>query len=150
MITCQRWIGIFHKTGDICLKRVTGNRYYGRKILCPTLNKLALYYIVVPKAIQVEWPTYLYNLNPTVDPYSNSQLHFTVELLGLTRKTASTTAKQAYTAANLTKRNFYLSKPPPIGVASVETRDIIDLNKAGYKTRRPTPISWGVCLCPQS
>ena len=145
MITCQRWIDIFHETGDICPKRATGNRHSEREILGPTLEKLALYRIVFPKATQAECRAHLYNLDSTVDPYSNSQLYRAEKLLGLTRKAASTTADQAYTAANLMKRDLYWSEPPPVGVAGVETRDMIDLDEAGYKLEHQNR-SFGKCV----
>jgi hypothetical protein len=91
MITCQRWIDIFHEIGDICPKRATGNRHSEREILGPILEKLALYHIVFPKATQAECRAHLYNLDPTVDPYSTLSIlpiwffsyvgHFEVKVL---------------------------------------------------------------------
>ena len=132
LITCQRWINIYYETGDICPKRATGNRYSHREILGPVLEKLALYRVVFPKAALAECRAYLYNLDPTVDPYSNSQLHRAETLLGLSRKAASTTADMAFTPGNLRKRHRYWHLPPPLGVFGVDTRDMIDIDEAGF------------------
>ena len=132
--TCQRWIDIYHETGDICPKRATGNRYSQREILGDTLEKLALFRIVFPKATLAECRAYLYNLNPNVAPHSNSQVHRAEMLLGLTRKASSTTADQTYTPANLLKREAYWSQPSPLGVHGVPAWDmILDVDVAGFK-----------------
>lgn len=69
-----------------------------------------------PKATLAECRAYLFNLNPTKDPYSNSQLHCADELLGLTRrKTTPTTADLTSTPDNLRlrrKRELYLDDAP--------------------------------------
>ena len=133
LITCQRWIEIFYETGDICPKRATGNKYSQREILGEPLEKLALYRCAFPKATLAECRAYLFNLDPTKDPYSNSQLHRAEELLGLKRKAASTTADLAYTPGNLRKRELYWTMPPPLGMAGVPIADIIDIDEAGFK-----------------
>jgi hypothetical protein len=133
LVTCNRWIDIFYETGDICPKRATGNAYSQREILGDVLEKLALYRSVFVKATAAECRAYLYNLDPTVDPYSHSQLCRAEDLLGLKRKAASTTADLAYTTSNLQKRNFYWSHPPPLGMQGISTADIIDIDEAGFK-----------------
>ena len=105
--TYQRWIKIYYKTGDICPKRAIGNKFSQSEILGEKLEKLALYRAVFPKATQAECRAYLFNLDPTIDPISDSQLHRAEKLLDLTRKAASTTANQAYTPVNMTKRDLY-------------------------------------------
>jgi hypothetical protein len=132
-ITCNRWIDLFYETGDICPKRATGNRYSQREILGDVLEKLALFRSVFQKATIAECRAYLFNLDPTLDPYSHSQLHRAEELLGLTRKAASTTADLAYSPINLTKRDNYWQQPPPLGMVGVATEDIIDIDEAGFK-----------------
>ena len=69
-----------HKTGDICWNGETVNRYSKHTILGPTLEKLALYQIPFSKSTQAEWSTYLCNIDPMVDPYSNPQLSGTKKL----------------------------------------------------------------------
>ncbi|KAL7524042.1 hypothetical protein ACHAXR_001378, partial [Thalassiosira sp. AJA248-18] len=110
----------------------TGNHYSEREILGEVLEKLALYRSAFPKAILAECRAHLYNLNPTIDPYCDSQLHRAEELLGLTRKAASTTAELAFTPTNLRKRHWYWNMPPPLGMNGVQTRDIIDIDEAGF------------------
>jgi hypothetical protein len=68
-----------------------------------------------------------------IDPYSHSQLHRAEELLGLTRKAASTTADLAYSPINLIKRDNYWQQHPPLGMVDVATEDITDIDEAGFK-----------------
>jgi len=51
----------------------------------------------------------------------------------LKRKAASTTAELAYLPINLEKRRLYWTAPPPLGMAGVDTSDIIDIDEAGFK-----------------
>ena len=111
-MTCNLWIDIFYETGDIYPKRANGNAYPKREVLGRVLGKLALYRSVFVKATAAKCRAYLYNLDPTVDPYSHSQLCRAEDLLGLKRKAALTTADLAYTTSDLQKRNFYWSQPP--------------------------------------
>ncbi len=60
------------------------------------LKQLALYRSVNPKATLSECRAYLYNIDPTKDPYSNSQVHRAEKLLGLKQKAASNTADLAF------------------------------------------------------
>ena len=78
-----------------------------REILGTPLERLALFWVVHPKATYAEVRAHLYNLYPTVDPYSDSQVHRAKVLLDLRRKRASTTAEQAYSLRNLTLRHQY-------------------------------------------
>lgn len=50
-----------------------------------------------------------------------------------------------YTVANLMKRDLYWSEPPPIEMAGVETRDMIDLDKAGFKLEDQSRL-FGKCI----
>ena len=131
--TCRNWIDIFYETGDILPKRATGNNHAEREIQGEVLEQLALYRCVNPKATLAECRAYLYNIDPTVDPYSNSQVHRAEELLGLKRKAASTTADLAYTPTNQLKRELYWTMPPPLGMVGVDISDIIDIDEAGFK-----------------
>ena len=133
LITCNRWIDIFYETGDICPKRAAGNRYSQREILGGVLEKLALFCCVFQKATIAECRAYLFNLDPTVDPYSHSQLYRAEKLLGLRRKAASTTADLVYAPVNLEKCDNYWQQSPPLGMVGIETEDIIDIDEAGFK-----------------
>ena len=104
-----------------------------REILGEVLEKLALYRAVFPKATLAECRAYLFNLDPTKDPYSYSQVHRAEVLLGLRRKAASTTADMAYTPANLQKQERYWTLPPPLWIAGVEIERLINVDEAGFK-----------------
>lgn len=132
LITCQRWIDLFYETGDICPKKATGNKYSRREILGEQLERLALYRACIPKATLAECRAHLYNMDPTIDPFSNSQVYRAEVLLGLKRKSASTTADMAFTPTNLQKRHNYWNMPPPLGMLGVQTRDILDIDEAGF------------------
>jgi hypothetical protein len=130
--TCVRWIQIFYQTGDICPLRKTGNHHAEREVEGTDLEQLALYRSVNPKATLAECRAYLYNIDPTNDPYSNSQVHRAEKLLGLKRKAASTTADLAFLPQNMTLREYYWTEPPPLGMRGVPIADIIDIDEAGF------------------
>ena len=130
--TCVNWIRIFHETGDICPKRATGNHHAVREIQGIDLEQLGLFRSVFPKATIAECRAYLFDLDPTKEPYSDSQVHRAECLLGLKRKAASTTADLAFLPVNLQKREFYWTLPPPLGMSGVPIADIIDIDEAGF------------------
>ena len=130
--TYVNWICIFHETGDICPKRAKGNHHAVREIQCINLEQLGLYRSVSPKATIAKRRAYLFNLDSTKEPYSDSQVHQAECLLGLRRKTASTTADLAFLPVNLQKREFYWTLPPPLGMRGVPIADIIDIDEAGF------------------
>ncbi len=96
------------------------------------LEQLALYRAVNPKATIPECRAYLFNLDPTKETFSNSQVHRAEYLLGLKQKAASTTADLAFLPENLRKREYYRTLPPPLGMRGVPILDIIDINEAGF------------------
>jgi hypothetical protein len=107
------------------------------KNLSPTrsnidLEQLGLYRSVFPKATIAECRAYLFNLDPTKEPYSDSQVHRAECFLGLRRKAASTTADLAFLPVNLQKREFYWTLPPPLGMIGVPIADIIDIDEAVF------------------
>ena len=65
----------------------------------------------------MECRAYLFDLDPSTDPYSNSQLFCAKELLGPQQKAASTTADLANTDTNLKKRHLYWTRHPPLGMS---------------------------------
>ncbi len=130
--TCIRWIQIFNQTGDICPLRCTGNHHAEREVEGTDLEQLALYRSVNTKATLSECRAYLYNINPTKDPYSNLQVHHAEKLLGLKRKAVSTTADLAFLPQNMTLREYYWTEPPPLGMRGVPISDIIDIDEAGF------------------
>ena len=70
--TCQDWIQTYHATGDICPMIATGNRHAEREISGLVLEWLALYRAVLSKATLAECRAFLFNMDPTQPPYSNS------------------------------------------------------------------------------
>jgi hypothetical protein len=68
---------------------------------------------VNPKTTLSECRAYLYNIDPTNNPYSNSQVHRAENLLGLKWKAASTTADLAFLPQNMTLQEYYWTEPPP-------------------------------------
>ena len=130
--TCVNWIRIFHATGDICPKRATGNHHAEREVQGTDLEQLGLYRAIFPKATIAECRAYLFNLDPTKEPYSGSQVHRAESLLGLKRKAASTTADLAFLPGNLQTRELYWTYPPPLGMRGVPISDIIDIDEAGF------------------
>ena len=99
--TCVCWIRIFNNTGDICPKCATGNHHAELEVQGHDLEQLALYRFLYPEAMIAECRAYLLNLNPTKEPYSNSQVYCAEHLLGLKRKVASTTTNLAFLPVNL-------------------------------------------------
>ena len=130
--TCRRWIELYYLTGDIFPKRASGNNCAVRELKGQPLERLALFRIVCPKATLAECRAHLYNLDPTVAPYSNSQIHRAEKLLGLRRKAASTTADNAYLPINLQRREAYHTQPPPLGIDGVPNADLICYDEAGF------------------
>lgn len=131
--TCNNWITQYVEEGNTNAKRRTGNMFAEREILGVPLERLALFWVVHPKATYAEVRAHLYNLDPTVDPYSDSQVHRAKVLLDLRRKRASTTAEEAYSLRNLTLRHQYWNTGPPTGMVGVDVEDIIDIDETGFK-----------------
>jgi hypothetical protein len=114
--TCISWIRIFNETRDICPKHATGNHHAVREVRGHDLEQLALYRAVYPKATIAECRAYLFNIDPTMEPFSNLQVYHVEYLLGLKRKAASTTADLAFLPVNLQKHELYWTQPPPLGM----------------------------------
>lgn len=136
--TCQNWIKQYLECGHAQPKRRTGNKYSTREIQGVALERLALFFAVKPKGTSAECRAYLYNMDPSVKPYSDSQVSRAKALLSIRRKVASTTATKAYLPENLQKRHLYWNAPPPMGMAGVKIENIIDLDEAGFKVEQTT------------
>jgi hypothetical protein len=130
--TCVRWIQIFNQTGDICPLHRTGNHHAEMEVEGRDLEQLALYRSVISKATLSECRAYLYNIDPTKDPYSNLQVHRAEKLLGLKRKAASTTADLAFLPQNMNLQEYYWTELPPLGMRGVPIADIINIDEAGF------------------
>jgi hypothetical protein len=130
--TCVNWIRIFHATGDICPKRAMGNHHAEREVQGTDLEQLGLYRAIFPRATIAECRAYLFNLDPTKELYSGSQVRRAESLLGLKRKATSTTADLAFLPGNLQTRELYWTYPPPLGMRGVPISNIIDIDEVGF------------------
>ena len=95
---------------------------------------LALYRVIFPKASAAEINAFLFRVNygdPFFRFYTNSQITYAEQRIGLTRKRGSTTAFQAYLPINLRKRCIYWNLPYPYGIADIRRADLIDLDECG-------------------
>ena len=97
------------------------------------LSNLALVRAILPKSRLYEVKAFVYSANPTNRPYSNSQLHRAESKIGLSRKSASTTADAAHFPINLIKREQYWNAPYPNGIADIDPRTIIDCDEMGLE-----------------
>ncbi len=110
----------------------TGNHHLEREEEGTDLKQLALYCSVNPNATLSKCRAYLYNIDPTKDLYSNSQVHRVEKFLGLKPEAASTTANLAFLPQNMTLREYYWTEPPPLGMRGVPIADIINIDEAGF------------------
>ena len=131
--TCKRWIRQHQQTGHVLPKRATGNHHSNREIQRDDLFNLALFRLVKPKATIDECRAYIHNRNPTVAPYSKSQVVRAEQSLGLWMKVASSTSDEAYRPDNVYKRERYWSRSFPRGVHDQDTDYMIDIDEALFK-----------------
>ncbi len=89
-------------------------------------EQLALYWTVSPKATIAKCRAHLFHVDPTKEPFSDSQVHRAEYLLGLRRKAAPTNANLAFLPV------FYWTLPPPLGMRGVDIVDIIDIDEAVF------------------
>lgn len=75
-------------------------------------------------------------------PYSTTAVVRAEKLLRLTQKKSSTTCERAYWQVNLHKRQRFWTNNYPFGRADIRTRDMIDMDEAGFKIEATNP-SWG-------
>lgn len=145
--TCMRYIRQFHDHGHTRRKKATGNHPAEREILGQPLVRLALFRCVHPEGTIDHARAYLYNCDPSVLPYSPSQLCRADHLLDLRRKAASTTCERAFWDINLRKRHRFWTMNYPFGRANIRTCDMIDMDEAGFKiestnTKFGKAVSW--------
>lgn len=136
--TCQNWIRQHLELGHTLPKRRSGNKCSTREIHGVALERLALFYAIKPKGTNAECRAFLFNMDPSIKPYSNSQVSRAKALLSIRRKVASTTATKAYLPETLRTRHLYWNAPPPLGMAGVAIADIIDIDEAGFKIEQTT------------
>jgi hypothetical protein len=133
LVTCRRWLRQWLTVGHIRPFRRTGGRPATREIRGEALIQLAFFRMVRPHARLYEVQAYLHNRFPQRDPYSKSQICRAETRLGLSRKASSRTSQEAYSQANLLRRQNYWNEVYPVGVAGQLTGDMIDIDEAGFK-----------------
>ena len=89
-------------------------------------------------------------MDPTILPYSPSQIVRAEHLLDLRMKASSTTCETAHLPINVNKRNRFWNCDYPFGRANIRTIDQIDMDKAGFKIEAANPkfgktVSWLRC-----
>ena len=97
---------------------------------------LALYRLAFPKAMASEINAFLYNADYSslvFRFYSAPQITYAEQRIGLTRKTGSTTAYQAFLPINKQKRWMFWNLPYPLGIADIRRQDMIDLDECGIE-----------------
>ena len=129
----MRYIEKYRPYGHWQPKHANGNHLAERKVLGQALVRLALYRVVRPEAPISHVRAFLFNMDPTVPPFTPYAVIVAEQLLGLRMKASSTTCERAYWAINLHKRNEFWTANYPHGRADVSTRDMIDMDQAGMK-----------------
>lgn len=142
MQTCMNFIERERQYGHCRAKHATGNHQAEREIEGEPLVRLALFRLVHPEAIIDEVRAFLFNMDQTVAPYSTTAVVRAEKLLRLTQKKSSTTCERAYWQVNLHKRQRFWTNNYPFGRADIRTRDMIDMDEAGFKIEATNP-SWG-------
>lgn len=150
MATCLNWINRERELGHARPMFPTGNHVAEREIMGDALVNLALYRLVHPEAPIDHVRAFLFNMDPTVAPYCHSAVVKAEHLLKLTLKKSSTTCERAYWAINLLKRERFWTLNYPFGRNNIRTRDMIDMDEAGFKIEATNPcygksVSWSRC-----
>lgn len=148
--TCMRFINKYHQVGHVQPKRATGNREAQREIRGQALVHLAMFRVAHPERTIDHVRAFLYTMKPTVLPYSPSQVVRAEQLLDLRRKASSTTCERAFLPISLHKRSRFWNQPYPFGATNVRTRDMIDMDQAGFKIEATNRkfgkvVSWERC-----
>lgn len=127
--TVRRWRRRRNTEGHFRPYRRTGNR---RATVLHGIEAVQLAYVqaVYPRITAHEMNVFLYNANGQVRFYHPSQIYRAQQRLGLSKKRASTTARQASLPINIQRRWDFWNLPYPFGVANIRTEDMIDLDEA--------------------
>ncbi len=135
MGTCWNYIHPqWQHKGYIITKLHTRNKFAQWEIHGDDLFHLVLCQIAFTKAIGVEVRAFIYNHNPNLEKEHSLSQHCRVEKrLGLTMKVGSTKSNKAYKPMNLLKQEDYWFSNYPLGIATINTDDIINTDKARFK-----------------
>lgn len=121
-----------------------------REVRGRTLIRMALFWTTNPEGTVNTARAFLFNMDPTVLPYSPAAIVRADHLLGLQCKAASTTCKRAYWTQNSALCHMFWNLPYPLGWANIRTKDMIDMDKAGFKVEASNPkfgktVLWQCC-----
>lgn len=98
------------------------------------LVMLALHCVTFSKVSAAEINAFLFRVNygdPFFHFYTNSQIAYAEQRIGLVRKRGSTTALQAYLPINICTCWIYWNLLYPYGIADIRQADLIDLDECG-------------------
>jgi len=131
--TVRRYIQRYRDYGHIRAYYRNGGRQ--RKVFSGIeLVHLALYRCVYPTATAAEIIAYLWNVHGRFLPqprfFHPSQISRAEEEIGLSRKRSATTARQAFSPANILRRQGYWTMNYPFGINDIRAEDQIDVDEA--------------------
>jgi len=125
MVASQRSISRW-MTERLTPYRMTGNKSQ-TKLVGADLLLLAIFIIIYPKATLDEMATFIYNKGGGL--YSRQDMSRRLRGLRVIRKVGSTEAYQAFTPRNIWRCDMFRSRPPPLGIVTVERRTMIDADE---------------------
>lgn len=138
--SCRRYINKFNTFGHARALERSGNHEAERQVVGEHLVRLAMYRVAHPEAPISHVQAFLYNMDPLAGlPFFPQAIIRAEQLLGLRRKASSTTCERAYWPINLHKRDMFWDWGYPFGRADVSTRDMIDMDEAGFKIEASNP-----------
>ena len=108
--------------------RRTGNQDRTQLVGVDMIN-MATFIIAHPDATLDEIAVFIYNEGGEL--YDNSTISRRLKELQITKKRASTEAYQAFTPENRFKAHVFFHDPPPLGIAGVPRRKLIDVDEFG-------------------
>lgn len=129
--TLRRWKERMRDDGHFLAYKHNGNKdaqvFTGHDLLL-----LCIYRLIYPEASSAEIIAFLFN---TVGRfYSRSQVTLAEMKVGLSRKRASSTARQALQPRVQVWRTMFWNQPEPFGIANTPASDIIDFDEAVVST----------------
>ena len=120
----RRWIARIHP------HRMTGNRE-SATIIGFEQFLMWMFLVAYPEAQDDEVAAFI--AEHTGNIYKRNQISRRKKELGITRKRSSTEANQAFLPRNVLRRERFWTLPPPVGVAGVSRRFLIDIDECGLE-----------------
>jgi hypothetical protein len=105
---------------------------------------------VYPAALLDLAGEFIHNMDLTGVPLLPMAVCCAEHLLGLRQKASSTTCQRAFLSLNKHKRHAFWTFNNPFGRANVRTKDMIDVDEAGFKIENTNPsfcktVPWLCC-----